>query len=242
MNPSDLHHLAAAYSLDALDGDERRAFEAHYPSCEICSREVIEFRETAAVLANETALPPPVALKSAIMAEVAATRQLPPVVADQVTTITGRRDRRREWGRTVVATAAAVVLAVVGTVAVIGLTAGLGGSGTDEVGDLLAAPDAAVASLEGEGGVLRVVWSPSRDQVAVVGDGVAGAGPGRTYALWFLGPDGAAPAGLFRPDSGGIVRTVLTVADADPDAWGVTIEPDGGSPQPTTEVLFSGPA
>ena len=66
----DLHHLAAAYALDALEPDERAAFEAHYPSCEICSREVVEFRQTAAVLAAQTATPPPADLRAAVMAEV----------------------------------------------------------------------------------------------------------------------------------------------------------------------------
>lgn len=234
MNPSDLHHLAGAYALDALDADERRAFEAHYPTCEICSREVVEFRETAAVLADEAAVPPPIDLKASILAEVAQTRQLPPVLPPQVDPgPTGRR-RRRDIGTAIMAAAAAVLVVVAGALFA------LRGEPTDEVGDLLAAPDAEVTTLEGATGGLRIVWSPGLARVAVVGDGLEIAPSGLTYALWFLGPDGAAPAGLFEPDDDGTVRSVIAVGPGDPTAWGVTLEPDGGSPQPTGDVLYSG--
>ena len=55
----DLHHLAAAYALDALDESQRAEFEAHYPTCEICSAEVAEFRDVAATLAAAEAVEPP---------------------------------------------------------------------------------------------------------------------------------------------------------------------------------------
>ena len=44
---SDDHQLAGAYALDALTGEERREYEEHYPTCEICTAEVAEFRATA---------------------------------------------------------------------------------------------------------------------------------------------------------------------------------------------------
>jgi anti-sigma factor RsiW len=36
----DIHQLAAAYALDALDDRERAEFEAHYPTCPVCRPEV----------------------------------------------------------------------------------------------------------------------------------------------------------------------------------------------------------
>lgn len=231
--PDDLHHLAAAYALDAVDADERRRFEAHYPTCSICAQEVLEFRETAAILASGAAVTPPPDLKAQIMAEVGRTQQLSPVVPDQLAA------RRRQLPRAagILAAAAAIVLVAVGSVAVL---RDRGGGGEAEVVDLLAAPDARLATLEGETGTLRVVWSAARDQVAVVGDGLADPGPGRTYALWFLVDDGVTPAGLFEPGSGGAIRQVVDVADIDGLGFGVSIEPDGGSPQPTGEVLYIG--
>ena len=42
----DIHQLAAAYALDAVDERERAEFEAHYPTCPVCRPEVAGFRET----------------------------------------------------------------------------------------------------------------------------------------------------------------------------------------------------
>ena len=52
----ELRHLEAAYALDALDPDERREFEARYSASEISARDVRDFRETAAVLAEAVSL------------------------------------------------------------------------------------------------------------------------------------------------------------------------------------------
>jgi len=43
--------LAAPYALDALDGEERAAFEAHVVGCVLCQAEVASFRDVAARLA-----------------------------------------------------------------------------------------------------------------------------------------------------------------------------------------------
>lgn len=227
----DLHHLAAAYALDALDPDERVAFEAHYPSCEICAAEVADFRETAAVLAADVAVSPPADLKASIMAEVAQTRQLSPRRSD-VVELDRVRARRRRLLQGVGAAAAAVLL-VVGTVVVTG-------SDGDDFGPVLEAADASFVTLEGDAGSIEAIWSDELDQVVVQATGLADPGQGLTYALWSLRDGEAVPAGLFAPDADGSLAAVLDVDDLDPAAWGVTIEPDGGSPQPTGEVLFVG--
>ena len=46
----DVHRLAAAYALDALDPGERNRFEAHIGNCSDCRADVVGFRETAAQL------------------------------------------------------------------------------------------------------------------------------------------------------------------------------------------------
>ena len=42
----DIHHLAAAYVLDALDPRERDEFETHYGACDVCRDDVVAFRRT----------------------------------------------------------------------------------------------------------------------------------------------------------------------------------------------------
>lgn len=224
----ELHHLAAAYALDALEEPERSAFEAHYPTCEICRVEVAEFRETAGALAAAAATTPPAELKARVLGEVARTRQLSPGTEE-----TGRR---RSTVRSAFLAAAAVVLLAVGAVLVVGLR------GASTVEDVLAAPDAVVTTLsatpDGRGGTFQVVWSAERGQVAVIANDLPDPGPDRGYELWAIDRDVPVPTGVLTPDDGSL-RDASDVA-VRPTAWGVTIEPVGGSSAPTTPVLFFG--
>ncbi len=56
----DLHEQGAAYALDALDDDERRAYEEHLAGCERCRAELAGLTDTAGALglAAGTADPP----------------------------------------------------------------------------------------------------------------------------------------------------------------------------------------
>lgn len=227
---SDLHHLAAAYALDALDDVERRAFEDHYPSCETCAVEVDEFREVAAELAGSEAMAPPPQLRASVMHDIAQTRQLSP--------LTGPGNRTPSRSRQVLLAAAAALLVLGGV-----LVATLPGTGSDTTDEVVAAADAVVTPLDpltGLDGNLQVVWSDELDRVVVVGSGLEDLDAERAYALWFILDDGGvAPAALFRTDDGS-VSEVLTVDDIDAAGWGITIEPAQGSPQPTTDVIYAG--
>jgi anti-sigma-K factor RskA len=46
----DLHELLAAYALDALDADERRAFEEHLAGCEPCRADLAQLTGTVGAL------------------------------------------------------------------------------------------------------------------------------------------------------------------------------------------------
>ena len=70
MSGTDIHQLAAAYALDAVDERERAEFEAHYPTCAICPPEVAGFRETLSQVAASVAVEPPPSLKSNVMADI----------------------------------------------------------------------------------------------------------------------------------------------------------------------------
>jgi len=55
-----IHELTAGYALDALDADERTAYEAHLPGCERCQDELASFWQTteALAVAASAAFPP----------------------------------------------------------------------------------------------------------------------------------------------------------------------------------------
>jgi anti-sigma-K factor RskA len=212
---------------------------------------VEQFQATAAVLAAAVEAEPPSDVRARVMAEVSRTRQTSPLVprsdlahhrppaSDELAV----RRRQRRVERWLGAVAAVVLVAVSITV---WLSRDDGSVTLDEqaLERILEAPDAVTASLEpaGDGsGSLQVVWSRDRDGLAVMGDGLAAAGEGSEYELWLLLPDGAAaPAGLFQPDAAGQVRKVLTLEAEVASGFGVTIEPEGGSEQPTSSVLYQG--
>ncbi len=230
---ADLHHLAAAYALDALDEPERADFEAHYPSCEICRSEVDEYRATAAQLATATARPQP-QVRDRVMAEVARTSQLSPRASESVVPLAARRPR--PWTATLVGAVAAAAMLLAGFV---GFQLGDDGGGeTRDLAALLSSPDVVVDRLVGDdGGSISVAWSDQQRRVAVVGSSLGDPGEGRVYALWLLDAGGATPSLLFQPDDDGGVEQ-LGELPGDPAGWGVTIEPEGGSPQPTGEILY----
>lgn len=238
MNPTDIHHLAAAYALDAVDPDERRAFEAHYPTCEVCRADVADHRETLARVAAVSPVAPSADVRSRVLAEIERTRQLSPLLPDGVEDLTERR-RRRAFTSAVLAAAAVVVL-VVGAAAVWGRMAPTGFG--DEVAAVLEDPDSRWIVLEGDTSVgaqgsLRVAWSVSSGRAVVFGDGLAPTPSGRAYELWLIDESGPRPMRLLERTDDGELRSVVDLP-GEPLAWGVTVEPVEGSDAPTGDILF----
>jgi anti-sigma-K factor RskA len=61
----------------------------------------------------------------------------------------------------------------------------------------------------------------------------------RTFQLWVLEPDTSPrSAGLMRPDAAGTTLEGIAEGIADAQNLAVTVEPAGGSPQPTTRPLL----
>ena len=68
MTNQDLHELTAAYALDALDADDRQAFETHLRECERCRAELGELADTVGALAYASEGPaPPESLRDRIL-------------------------------------------------------------------------------------------------------------------------------------------------------------------------------
>ena len=109
---SDVHALSGAYAVDALDEIERARFERHLAICEDCRTEVASLREAATLIAEDTALAPPPALRDRVLADIATVRPLAPRPADVPAVVPAVAPARaRRW---VALTAAAAVVAVLG--------------------------------------------------------------------------------------------------------------------------------
>ncbi|MEU4286756.1 anti-sigma factor [Kribbella sp. NPDC026596] len=231
MTEPDVHTLTGPYVLDALPIDERDRYEAHLAECTFCTTEVAELRGAAVKLATQVAAPPPPALKANVLAAIDHVRQLPPLVPGE--TAVGPPDRRRYTRRSVLALAAAA-LAVAGTGGIAidqyrDKTAAV--QANERVAAVLAQPDAqTVHGPVNGGGQATVVSSASADSAVVVLRDLPKLPNDRTWQLWMIDPDKTAHSvGLASGDLTQVVNGSVTGAIA----FGLTIEPDGGSPKPT---------
>jgi anti-sigma-K factor RskA len=240
MNGIDVHQLAAAYALDAVDERERAEFEAHYPTCPVCRPEVAGFRETLSHLAAASAATPPASLKAEVMAEISTTRQLSPLLPQTVADLAAFRQRRQRMLR-IVTLAAALILIAAGAFVVGRQSRGATGY-AETAAAVISRDDTRVVDLLGSGtGSFKVAWSPSSAQVVVIGNGLAEPEPGKAYELWQIDNAGPHAMGLLDRANNGRVRRVLTV-DGSPSEWAITVEPQGGVDAPTGAVIFTNPA
>ncbi|MEO3860350.1 anti-sigma factor [Acrocarpospora sp. B8E8] len=238
----DLHTLSGAYALNALPHRDQGLFEEHLARCEACADEVRGLRETVARLAAGVAEPPPLALKRRVLAEIAQVRQEPPrPVRTERANVVPLAPRWRS--RLAVGLAAASVAAAV-TVGVVAVNTVQQRDRTLEetqqllaaTQNLLAAPDAVVrrVPMTGGGGA-TIVLSPHQGKLMFASD-MPGLPSGQTYQMWLIGPTGIHSAGLV--DGGGGVRTATLAVPGEAERFGVTVEPAGGSRQPTTTPIL----
>jgi anti-sigma-K factor RskA len=238
---SDVHMLSGAYALDAIDDDEEReAFERHLEECEACRIEVRSLREVAAALGDAVAVAPPPELRHRVLDRIAATPQLPPVAAVRTHRAAGRPDERRAGWRVAVA-AAAVVLVGGGAVGA-GVELVQARRADEQARRVLSlAADPAARRVSGAvagGGTATVIVAGS--QAALVADGVRVLPEDRVYQLWLVRPGEIVSAGL-GPEgtgAGGRWSRLITGVRAG-DQVAISVEPAGGSAQPTTKPLVA---
>jgi len=60
------------------------------------------------------------------------------------------------------------------------------------------------------------------------------------YEAWLMRDGIPEPGGLFEPSAGGISATPVEGSLEGTDAVAVTVEPSGGSPTPTSDIVLTG--
>jgi len=240
MTASNLHALTGAYVLDALDAAELVEFEDHLRQCPECRAEVASLYATTARLASATSITPPAALRTDVMAQVARTPQvLPGATAHRAppgAPTTARRRAPRRWLVTAAAAAAVVIVGVGGGTAwysdhqATELTQAM----QSQAMRIVAAPDA--VSHEVDLGASHLVMSLEMGAAVLMGVDVPMPDDG-VYQLWMMHADGSAAAGpVFVPHDG----EVMTVVEGDLSTvteLTVTIEPHGGSAEPSGSMV-----
>ena len=233
----DLHSLSGPYALNALTELERRQFERHLETCESCAADIIGFTLTAARLSDVVGTEPvPGHLRDAILTQVKDTPQERPPTS--IPRAASRMSDAVRW----LSVAAAALLVVAGGLGVVAynnaekvdqLTASAA-----SVAQVLNAADAeSVKGAIAGGGTGSVVVSRERGEAVVVATDLASAPAGLAYQLWAINDDGATSRGLL--DTGGDNATGQVIEwPSDASTLGMTVEPAGGSEQPTSDPIL----
>jgi anti-sigma-K factor RskA len=255
-NPEDFD----LYALDALDGEEKAAFEAHVRTCSACQHELREARERTVLLGlAEAPLAPPSSVKAALMRRIhaenaASNRQIVP-----------EGKRKASWSlRFAMAFAAATVILAVAAnwlwkqdrrhkEEIAALQAQLDSAQAQAaqdaatiraINEVVAAPDTVHVALMqqagGPPGQAHVLFN-ARLGVVVYSGQVAPAPADKSYQLWLV-PAAGVPvnAGLVAANQQNGAVVVHLQPGLAAKAFAVTLEPHGGMPQPTGPKVLVG--
>ena len=237
---SEVHTLAVPYALHALPDDEVDQFDAHLAHCTSCQAEVDEVRAVAARLGAGEAQEPPTELRRRVLDEIATVRPLPPIVDGGPSQVREPTRWRRWWPR-IATGAAAALLVVVGvlTSIVVDQSQQLDDQNAvrEAIAQVASADDMRQSAARTSDGRVIVMASRSKDAAVVFPIGMQAAPEGRDYQVWFMNGDDVRSAGLLRTDDG---RPRPLAADGLGEATkvGITLEPEGGSDQPTSKPLM----
>jgi hypothetical protein len=231
----DLHALSGSAALDALDGKELARYERHLRRCPSCASEVRGLAETATRIAMAASLPPPPGLREWVLTAATRTRQLPPV-SDQ-----RPQSQLPRIPRLALVIAVAIVAAVSLSIALAAVRHQLGRAQAQSRADaaVLAAPDAhLVRHATSAGGTVTAVVSQRLHETLVTADGLPRLTGARVYELWFLGPGGTRRIGLLPAPESGRAGPLLARGLKRGDKIGLTVEPSGGTRQPTVPPIL----
>jgi len=118
--------------------------------------------------------------------------------------------------------------------------------------DVVSQPDVQRVSLAGTGAApqatAQYLWSPAKDAGALMANRLPPLADGKSYQMWEVYGRSWESAGAFSVDASGSGRLLVTSRAADdsagasPSWFCVTIEPSGGSPPRTGEIVLTTPA
>jgi anti-sigma-K factor RskA len=221
----DLIALATPYALHAVPESEladieRRVAAAPPHVAQAFDDEVRAVRETMAVVSAATAVEPPDQLRARLLTE---------VTSDPVRVL---RPRIKRWQTTVLAAAAALVIGLGALGVGMALRPAPSPSTAEQV---FAAPD--VRTVSGPiptGGTATVVFSREENAGVLVMNNVAAPQPGTVYQMWLIDDKGPQSAGTM--DAKAVTPSTTAVLNdlGDSQTLAFTVEPPGGSAQPTS--------
>lgn len=231
--------LLPAYALDCLDEEETTTVSEHLARCPACQAEFQAYQAVAdqlAVAAPEAAPPP--RLKRQILERVEPPRPLPvaeprPSWWQQLAGLF--QHAAPAWG------AVALLLVVVLAASNLWLWQRLDGAST-----MTTSGGMQVIALAGTeiapDGVGTLVISADGEYGTLIVDGLPGLDEDQQYQLWLIRDGQRTSGGVFSVNDEGY--GALWISSPEPlssyPAFGITVEPAGGSPGPTGEKVLGG--
>lgn len=255
----DTDNLSGAFALNALSDEERKAFEARIAESDEIRTEVAELNDTALLLGRAVEpVQPSAGLRSSIMDLLDSTPQLPRLEARDETPLRSEAAPTSKSGELLEPIPLArqrwfmrPAVLLVGAAAAVGLFFGGGaafnavqpqGPGSSvalpaDAPQILAASDVrhTAADLK-TGGTATLYWSNDLKRSVVVLDGASALPSTKTYQLWYIKGSDIKSAGTVSASSNTVTQ-VLQGDLVEGDVVGITVEPKGGSKQPTTQPI-----
>lgn len=230
----------SAYALGALDADETAALQTHLRTCDSCRAELAGYQRVRAGLLS--ALPPQAprpALKRTLAARLPSAKK-------------ATRPRWQwEWSFSQMATSAALILLLVVNMLSFNQVRALQTQQAELTRQLameqtalamIASPGARTLPVYGADVTGSLIVNNETNSAILILSNLAKLEQGQTYQIWLIQPDeGRVSAGLFDVNRDGGI-TIASIASSDSfqayTGIGVTIEPAGGSDQPTGPKVF----
>jgi hypothetical protein len=258
---TNLHDEVYPYVVGALPSTETAEFEKHLTSCGRCSSDARELHEVTAELSLAAASTPPAGLRSAVLTAISDVAQVaeasPGVVEQRLASLSESRSSQRPRATVTPLHRAApkrwpALLAAAAVLAVLGFggwawqarqtaqqDAQQATQQATQLTDLLSARDVKTVTGRGvaSGMTGTVVLSPSRRQAVLVASQLPELPSGKVYEAWTIKKT-PVPAGTFT--SAEAKRLVALPARAlRAQSVAITVEPQGGSKQPTSDAIFT---
>jgi len=227
-----------AYAIGALDADDIAALEAHLKTCDSCRTELAEYRQLSESLL--TAVPPkqpPARLRKQLQ------NRLP----------SAQKKTRPAWNWSFnqMAVGAALILLLTMNVYSIGQLLSLQSTQTQlsrqirigqTVMSMLSYPTTERLAINSDNVVGSLLLDRDRNIVALIVWNMPELPESETYQIWLIdAQDQRVSAGLFQADSGLSYTTQIVFPKQNLSGFtgvGVTVEPAGGSDQPTGERIL----
>lgn len=235
-DPHREDELLGAYVLDALDEDEREEVGQAVARSPVLAGEAQRLQDALDELVAAGAEPVPAALWGRIaQATVGAATPVPEPTPHPARLVPGRTERPRRW----LPAAAAFLAFLLAAVAAVSMVAG-DGTGAEQrlraEATTARIRGASAGTLVGRGGPLVEVVATRDGRLWLFADDLPRLRAGRTYQLWAL--DEGTPRSM--AVLGATVQATRLRSPVVGSRLALTVEPAGGSPQPTGPPVAQG--